>query len=226
MFIAENKGEAFQKTFSELQAAGVKRRDARRIAIGKVGLDNLKRDDATLEKIRMLPKRRREALEKILKKKYDAETRDLTKRKTEAYIGSLDAKAYKDRKGTVKKAGVAGKPDMKSVAPLLTTQSFYVEALKKFPLPLDAFAKTGTAFKDKEARQQLVKETLLNEAAQIRIATRAKQIERSVADQGKTPDASIALQQAISQVLKELFSTGQIGTKEGTMYGSNTIGLD
>ena len=62
MFIAENKGEAFQKTFSELQASGVKRRDARRIAIGKVGLDNLKRDDATLEKIRMLPKKRRDAL--------------------------------------------------------------------------------------------------------------------------------------------------------------------
>ena len=86
MFIAENKGEAFQKTFSELQAAGVKRRDARRIAIGKVGLENLKRDDATLEKIRMLPKKRREAIEKILAKKYGIEVRDLAKRKTEAQI--------------------------------------------------------------------------------------------------------------------------------------------
>jgi hypothetical protein len=226
MVISENKGEAFINTFNKLQEAGVKRRDARRIAIGKVGLENLKRDDATLEKIRMLPKKRREAIEKILAKKYGIEKRDLDTRKTEAYIRSLDAKSEKDRKGTVKKAGVAGKPDMKSVAPLLTTQSFYVEALKKFPISTTDFAKTGTASTDPKARQQLIKETLENESAQIRIATRAKQIERSVADQGKTPDASIALQQAISQVLKELFSTGQIGTKEGIIYGSNTIGLD
>ena len=227
MFIAENKGEAFQKTFSELQAAGVKRRDARRIAIGKVGLENLKRDDATLEKIRMLPKQRQDAIMALIA------ARDKG-RMTEATIGLKEAQTVKDlelagkaKRGTVKKAGVAGKPDMKSVAPLLTTQSFYVEALKKYPIPTAAFAKTGTASTDPKARQQLVKETLEDPKAQIRIATRAKQIEKSIAEkEGRTPDASIALQQAISQVLKELFSTGQIGTKEGTLYGTNTIGLD
>ena len=79
MVISENKGEAFINTFNKLQEAGVKRRDARRIAIGKVGLENLKRADATLEKIRMLPKKRKEAIEKILAKKYGAEKRDLEK---------------------------------------------------------------------------------------------------------------------------------------------------
>jgi hypothetical protein len=105
MFIAENKGEAFQKTFSELQAAGVKRRDARRIAIGKVGLENLKRDDATLEKIRMLPKKRREAIEKILAKKYGIEKRDLDTRKTEAQIEkdlALAGKANRSKPKTTK----------------------------------------------------------------------------------------------------------------------------
>ena len=104
MFIAENKGEAFQKTFSELQAAGVKRRDARRIAIGKVGLENLKRDDATLEKIRMLPKRRREAIEKILNKKYAAEERVDKKKLREAQIGQIDA----DRDLKLAKAATEG----------------------------------------------------------------------------------------------------------------------
>ena len=226
MFIAENKGEAFQKTFSELQAAGVKRRDARRIAIGKVGLENLKRDDATLEKIRMLPKQRQDAIMALIAARDKGRMTEATIGLREGQTKKALALAGKAKRGTVKKAGVAGKPDMKSVAPLLTTQSFYVEALKKYPIPTAAFAKTGTASTDPKARQQLIKETLANEAAQIRIATRAKQIERSVADQGKTPDASIALQQATSQVLKELFSTGQIGTNEGIIYGSNTIGLD
>tara|TARA_R100001377_G_scaffold59880_1_gene36165 strand:- start:371 stop:1099 length:729 start_codon:yes stop_codon:yes gene_type:complete len=89
MFIAENKGEAFQKTFSELQASGVKRRDARRIAIGKVGLDNLKRDDATLEKIRMLPKKRQDAIMALIA------ARDKS-RMTEATIGLREAQTEKD----------------------------------------------------------------------------------------------------------------------------------
>jgi len=95
MFIAENKGEAFEKKFSELQAAGMKRRDARRAAIGKVGLENLKRDDATLEKIRMLPKKRREAIEKILAKKYSAEKRDLDKDYKKAMTKKAIAEAEK-----------------------------------------------------------------------------------------------------------------------------------
>jgi len=95
MFIAENKGAAFEKKFSELQAAGMKRRDARRAAIGKVGLENLKRDDATLEKIRMLPKKRREAIEKILAKKYAAEKRDLEKDYKKAMTKKAIAEAGK-----------------------------------------------------------------------------------------------------------------------------------
>ena len=107
MVISENKGEAFINTFNKLQEAGVKRRDARRIAIGKVGLENLKRDDATLEKIRMLPKKRKEAIEKILAKKYGIEKRDLDKRKTEAQIEkdlalAGKAKRYKPKTTKIK----------------------------------------------------------------------------------------------------------------------------
>ena len=66
MFVAENKGEAFTKTFNDLQKAGMKRRDARRIALGKAGLENLKSDKATLDKIRQLPKQRRDAINEMI----------------------------------------------------------------------------------------------------------------------------------------------------------------
>ena len=62
MFISENKGKAFTDTFNKLQAAGMKRKDARRAAIGKIALENMKRDDKALEKIRGLPKRMRDAV--------------------------------------------------------------------------------------------------------------------------------------------------------------------
>jgi hypothetical protein len=57
-----NFGKAFTDTFNKLEQAGVKRRDARRIALGKVGIENLTRSEKVEEFIRNQPKRIKDAL--------------------------------------------------------------------------------------------------------------------------------------------------------------------
>ena len=57
-----NFGKAFNDTFIKLQEAGIKRQDAKRIALGKVGIENLTRSEKVEEFIRNQPKRIRDAL--------------------------------------------------------------------------------------------------------------------------------------------------------------------
>jgi hypothetical protein len=111
MFVAENKGEAFNKTFNKLQEAGLKRRDARRVALGKAALDNLKTDKETMEKIRQLPKQRRDAIMALVKERRegraaeakiskDIEQAGYYKRKP----GSKPTKATPVKKGELERA--------------------------------------------------------------------------------------------------------------------------
>ena len=80
-----NFGKAFTDTFNKLEQAGVKRRDARRIALGKVGMENLTRSEKAEEFIRNQPKRIKEAL---IAAKTAKEKSDFMKAKTK----SLDPK--------------------------------------------------------------------------------------------------------------------------------------
>ena len=93
MFVAENKGEAFIKTFNDLQKAGMKRRDARRIALGKAGLENLKSDKATLDKIRQLPKHRRDAINALIERQEQQMDRVGTRKYRKAMIKKVEAEA-------------------------------------------------------------------------------------------------------------------------------------
>ena len=231
MFIAENKGEAFQKTFSELQAAGVKRRDARRIAIGKVGLENLKRDDATLEKIRMLPKKRREAIEKILAKKYGAEKRDIEKRKTEAQIKKDEAMAKKliaDSKKVPTKTAVAPRnvstEDKSLASDLFKRPSFVQGALSKYNIPSTVLQKTGVT--NTEQVKELIDLTLKEDSVQRQIVSRAKTIQ---AQKGGKGGISLGFEQALeaatSLVLQDLYDSGRITFDDGVFYNS-IKGLD
>jgi hypothetical protein len=230
MFVAENKGEAFIKTFNDLQKAGMKRRDARRIALGRAALENLKSDKATLDKIRQLPKQRRDAILSIIERREQQKDRVGTRAYRKAMKELAESKGKYFREGGARKttkAGLAPKADLKTITPLLTDQTFYASALKEFPLPIDVFATTGDAAKDKQARQELVKRTLSNPAAQQRIGNRAKQLERLYADKkGTTLDPTQALKKATSDVLKEIYMGGQVGIKEGMIFGWNTTGLD
>ena len=229
MFVAENKGEAFIKTFNDLQKAGMKRRDARRIALGRAALENLKSDKATLDKIRQLPKQRRDAILSIIERREQQKDRVGTRAYRKAMKELAESKGKYFREGGARKttkAGLAPKADLKTITPLLTDQTFYASALKAFPLPIDVFATTGDAAKDKQARQELVKRTLSNTAAQQRIGNRAKQLERLYADKGTTLDPTQALKKATSDILKEIYMGGQVGIKEGMIFGWNTTGLD
>ena len=80
-----NFGKAFTDTFNKLEQAGVKRRDARRIALGKVGMENLTRSEKAEEFIRNQPKRIKDAL---IAAKTAKEKSDFMKAKTK----SLDPK--------------------------------------------------------------------------------------------------------------------------------------
>jgi hypothetical protein len=77
-----NFGKAFNDTFIKLQEAGIKRQDAKRIALGKVGIENLGRSEKVEEFIRNQPKRIRDALvaarkSKLQEKYLIAKTKDL-----------------------------------------------------------------------------------------------------------------------------------------------------
>jgi hypothetical protein len=93
MFVAENKGEAFNKTFNKLQEAGLKRRDARRVALGKAALENLKTDKETMEKIRQLPKQRRDAIMALVEQREKQIDRAGTRRYRDAMTKKVEADA-------------------------------------------------------------------------------------------------------------------------------------
>ena len=95
MFVAENKGEAFTKTFNKLQEAGIKRRDARRVALGKAALENLKSDKATLDKIRQLPKQRFDAIIALMERSDKREDRKILRK-----LKKAQAEWYERRPGS------------------------------------------------------------------------------------------------------------------------------
>ena len=68
-----NFGKAFTDTFNKLEQAGVKRRDARRIALGKVGMENLTRSEKVEDFIRNQPKRIKDALMAASKERFRRE---------------------------------------------------------------------------------------------------------------------------------------------------------
>ena len=72
-------GKAFNDTFIKLQEVGIKRQDAKRIALGKVGIENLGRSEKVEEFIRKQPKRIRDALIAAADKqrKIDIEEREI-----------------------------------------------------------------------------------------------------------------------------------------------------
>ena len=98
MFVAENKGEAFTKTFNKLQEAGIKRRDARRVALGKAALENLKSDKATLDKIRQLPKQRFDAIIALMERSAKREDRKILRGLRKAQTDRQKAEAEKARR--------------------------------------------------------------------------------------------------------------------------------
>jgi len=127
MFVAENKGEAFTKTFNKLQEAGIKRRDARRVALGKAALENLKSDKATLDKIRQLPKQRFDAIIALMERSDKREDRKILRKLKKAQTGKEEALGrYYDKggKGTKPKASKLFSGDIKdNLVNFITTDS-------------------------------------------------------------------------------------------------------
>mgnify|MGYP006402618525 FL=1 len=119
-----NFGKAFNDTFIKLQEAGIKRQDAKRIALGKVGIENLTRSEKVEEFIRNQPKRIRDALVAAADKKWkrDIEERGIrVKEKTAGgvrgkptTISSDVKKGYKKLRDVVVKKHLSG-PEFKNI---------------------------------------------------------------------------------------------------------------
>jgi hypothetical protein len=230
MFVAENKGEAFIKTFNDLQKAGMKRRDARRIALGKAGLENLKSDKATLDKIRQLPKQRRDAINEMIKRREEQIDRVGTRKYRERMGIKAEeiGKFYKRKPATTPKTAASPRsvtaPEKDLGNSLLKTPSFFQGALGKYNIPSTVLSKTGVT--NPEQVRKLIELTLEKESVRDRIMSQAKTIQAQKSGKGGTTVGfEQALEAATSMVLQNIYDSGRITFDDGIIYDS-VEGLD